>query len=241
MVIKRLAACFAFILLIANAKADITILNDGGNPFLPVFASSVNKFINTNGEIYLSVDSCGTLNASWDNFNRLTICKEILDNANEMAISFLQRGLVTPRSATKMAIGATYYVAFHELAHALIQRHRIPYTGNQEDVADEFAMFILLTLNDRDMQAGVINFFSQMEKKESQKRVSKFQLSNEHPLWAQRKFQMLCWAYGRNPELMQQMALSAGMSPDRLNRCPEEYADMKSNISRVFSMALRKQ
>lgn len=240
MVMKRLATCIAFVVCTAQAKADMLILNAGNNPFLPALASLVNKSIDTNGPIYLTVEKCGVINASWDNVNTLTICQEVLDSANQQAVAFLKRGVVTESAATKMAIGSTYYVALHELAHALIQRHRIPYTGRQEDVADEFAMLILLSINDRDVYAGALNFFSQMEKTESKKRISNFDLSNEHSLWAQRKYDMLCWAYGRNPELMEQIALGSGMSKNRLNRCPQEYADMKSNVSRIFSVIFLK-
>lgn len=223
------------------AHAQVIVTDNYNDPFLSTIADGANQFFNTNGPIFLTVKKCGSQNAWWDRSQQIIVCQEILASAQENAAAFLQKGLVSQEAAVKMAAGQIFQVVLHELAHALIQRHQLPYTGRQEDVADQFAALILLSMNDRNLYAGAINLASQFERKQGLKIFFNSALSDEHALGAQRKFQLICWAYGRDPQSTHQAALQSGMPQARLNRCHEEYADMKRNTERIFSVALKKQ
>ena len=240
MSIRKTLACLCLALGAFNAHAQVMLMGNN-DPILSTVADGASRFFNTQGPVLLTVKECGELGAWWDGSQQIVVCREVLTNAQANAAAFLQKGLVSQASAIKIAAGQIFYVVFHELAHALIQRHKLPYTGRQEDVADQFAANILLNSNDPDLYVGAINLASQFERKQGFKIFFKSELSDEHALGAQRKFQMLCWAYGRNPQSIHQMALNAGMPQRRLDRCPEEYADMKRNIERIFSVALKKQ
>jgi hypothetical protein len=74
--------------------------------------------------VHINFNECGEVNAFYTPEDRtVTLCKELLDTAEPSRLRF--------------------YFA-HELAHAVIDQMDIPFTGSEEDAADEMAAVIMV-------------------------------------------------------------------------------------------------
>jgi hypothetical protein len=136
-------------------------------------------------------------------------------------------------------LGQLTFVVLHELGHALIDRHRIPFSGREEDTADQFAAYVIMKMNNFQAYLGATNFFA--ERDHLLHIFGKRQLTDEHGLNIQRRAQLVCWGYGRNAQSVQVMAQRIGLTPARLQRCPEEYAQLMQNTPRLFAASWKQQ
>jgi len=142
-------------------------------------------------------------------------------------------GRIDENSINQTTSGEAIFVVLHELGHALIDRHRIPFSGREEDTADQFAAYIIMKLNNPNIYLGAANFFS--EPSRMLNIFGKRQLTDEHGLNVQRRAQLVCWGYGRDPRTMQQFAAHLGLSENRLQRCAGEYKLLMENTPRLFN------
>jgi hypothetical protein len=130
-----------------------------------------------------------------------------------------------------MSRGAMMFVFFHETGHILISELKLPATGPEEDVADEFAAFFLTDMmkaapeNQKDLFASVVFsgaiFWRMMAQDRGNGPVN---WSDEHSPDIKRYFNILCIATGADPVRFIPMAVRDGVDEARLQRCAEDYA-----------------
>lgn len=228
----RLSLLFA--LFATTAHAEFVI--ESNHPALQPIAQLSGK-IDTAGPILVLHRPCGTPNAFWDRQQTITICSELTDRAESKAQDALRHGR-DRETVFSNSTGEILGVFFHELAHALIQRHNIAFTGREEDAADQFAAWSLIQINNPTIYIGAINFFAE-PRKVFGTFSSNRSLTGEHGLNLQRRAQLVCWGYGKSPRLFDQLAAHIGITPDRLHRCRAEYESLMANTPRVFAAALR--
>jgi len=95
-------------------------------------------------EIAIKTAECGTVN-SWykrENFKpTVTICYEYLRHILESVPNQPNPTGITPDDA---AAGQFFWLALHEVGHAVFDIFDVPIFGHPEDAADNFATYILL-------------------------------------------------------------------------------------------------
>lgn len=219
------------------SRADFIISPPSDHPITKAI-SRLSDMIDTNGPIFVSIQPCGTINAQFDGHSTITICTELLDHAESVAINATRNG-VSREVAFASASGYGLFVFLHETAHALIKRHQLPFTGRNEDAADQFAAWFTIQMNPPQIYIGAVNSLAEPRKIFSVS--SNKALTDEHGLPLQRRAQLICWGYGKSPENFARIAQYIGMSRDRLARCKSEYDDLMSNTPRVFAAALKGQ
>lgn len=224
----------SFFAQLANAQ----ILVQEPNPkFLTSYFKKIGNAFETNGPISIVVRPCGLENAFWDNNAQITVCQELMENILRKRNNVIQSHAVSPEVASLSATGQILFVVLHELAHALIDRHQIPFSGREEDTADQFAAFILMRTNNTNIYLGATNFFA--EPSRMLRIFGKHQLTDEHGLNVQRRAQLVCWGYGRDPHSMQTFARHIGLDQRRMQRCAEEYQQLMQNTPRLFKSAFQ--
>ena len=137
--------------------------------------------------------------------------------------------------------GVMWSVFLHELAHAVIAVNGVPVTGREEDVADQFAVWFGLNFVDLN-QTPLINptiwFWSRLAKERDLPSMSeegrRMLMSDEHSLSEQRVYNVGCWALGFGSEAGARSAQLAGVTQERAQRCPNEYAQMDSGMRSQF-------
>jgi hypothetical protein len=174
-------------------------------------------------QLTLKVQGCnGRVNAYyWDDV--VTVCYEYFN--------FLLK--VAPKAATPEGLtrrealaGMTADVFLHETGHAVFDMLEIPFLGREEDAADEFSAYMLLQLakdSARRLILGVAFLGSKEAQDEMDAANQLSQFADVHELPAQRYFNVLCMAYGEDPDLYRDAIQYWHLPETRAKNCHYEY------------------
>ncbi|RCV48005.1 DUF4344 domain-containing metallopeptidase, partial [Marinitenerispora sediminis] len=89
--------------------------------------------------VAITASSCGAPDAYYDPAeSKITICYEYVQDARD---GFAARG---DGDADGKVLGLMTETVYHEAGHALIDKLSLPITGREEDVADQFAAYMLI-------------------------------------------------------------------------------------------------
>ncbi len=191
-------------------------------------------FIRLPRTLTLRLAGCdGDENAWYDAEDRsVTVCYEYLEAVRAKAPTATTADGVTPEGALR---GPLIEVFLHEVAHALFEQLRIPILGREEDAADQVAAVMLLhhSLHTvRDTVLGVAWMYAQDAKGE---RIDRAALANVHGLSAQRFYNLLCIAYGAEPELFADLVDEHYLPEERAQTCTEEFAQVDFAIRKLMA------
>ncbi|PRC45470.1 hypothetical protein C6A85_94995, partial [Mycobacterium sp. ITM-2017-0098] len=195
---------------------------------LEALAATVNETFNLPNDVRLLGQQCGDPNAFWDpNEQAVVLCYEDADFAVTV---FAENGDPDPVDAALNAEIGSFY---HELGHMLIDLYDLPITGREEDVADQLAAFVMLAENDdgsidpqsvkvvRDF-VGEFRAFAEQEGE-----IDESQFAGGHSLNQTRMYNLLCWAYGADPETNAGIVDDGELPQGRADSCEDEYAKMQ--------------
>lgn len=181
--------------------------------------SDLNREISLPRDIPVRFESCGQANAFYDpNTHSVTMCYDlilhffqILDDAGK-----------TEEQVEQTVAGATIFILFHEVGHALVHTLDIPVTGKEEDAVDDLAALVSLDFDSsgEDMVASAVQAFAAMANAEGYEQLA---FHDEHSLSAQRMYGTMCLLYGSNPEKFNDLVAEDILPQARAERCPAEY------------------
>ncbi len=120
------------------------------------------------------------------------------------------------------------FILYHEVAHALIDAYNIPIIGREESAADTFAILMMLNNNDKEIQ-HVIRFYDTV--REDKPVSSNIAYWDEHMLFAQTYYDMLCLAYGKDSNAY---SMYKDLLNDRAERCKYEYDKQVNAFNTLF-------
>lgn len=183
---------------------------------------------------------CGDANAYWDPTSKaMIVCYELLDLMSQM----FRDDASSQEELDKEMLGATRFIFYHELGHALIDIFGVPFTGREEDAVDQFSTMLLLNSGEVESALAGANFFYKFA---SVTELEELVFWDEHSLDQQRFYDIVCLVYGSNPEaydfLLQRdakgflLTTDGGILPkERADRCYEEYKDISNSWSRLIA------
>lgn len=152
---------------------------------------------------------------------RITVCYEyIAQLMEEMPANTTAAGIEPIDTVT----GPFVDTIFHEFAHALFDYLDIPVLGREEDAADQVGAYMYLQLGKaeaRRLIMGTVYAYMQEVKDTDPPTMAEF--ADEHSTTEQRRFNLLCMAYGADPELFADVARWGGLPPERVKICKEEF------------------
>lgn len=194
----------------------------------------------------VGVAKCNQTNAFYKaSAKSITICLELI---RFVLTTAKERGLLDKPKGAEFASGVLMAIYAHELGHALIDINRIPITGREEDVADQFGTYFSLHVLEPAHAPTIgpaVWFYSMLAKQGgavNSRTDEQFRrlMSDEHSLDMQRVFNVACWAYGYDQRKGAKMVEAIGMSDSRKVRCPAESARMDGGIRSLFGPSLRR-
>ncbi|MBV9627965.1 MAG: hypothetical protein JO230_07715 [Xanthobacteraceae bacterium] len=172
-------------------------------------------------DLTLRVKDCGMVNA-WYDSGVITVCYEYLDFIKKNAPKTTTRSDVSPEDAL---VGQTYFVFLHEAGHAMFDFFEVPVFGGEEDGADQFATYMMLQLGKNEafplIMGATYTFQSFLRKPEITSSISEF--SDIHGAPAQRYFNLICIAYGAQPDTFKEVVDRHYLPPSRAEDCAFEY------------------
>ena len=207
---------------------------------LEELAADVNKSLKLPSDIALVGEQCGRVNASWNPAERrIKICYELVD------LSLRLFGDNDSPDSVVEARNSTIGTFFHELSHALISVYDLPFTGREEDVADQLAAFAILepnaVLKDFPDPARVAEDYALMFRLWAQQRggVGESDFAAAHSVNETRTYNLKCWIYGSDPAAHASMITEGKLPADRASGCHEEYQQLSRAWSKLLAPYLK--
>jgi hypothetical protein len=207
---------------------------------LEELAADVNKSLKLPGDIALVGEQCGRVNASWNPAERrIKICYELVD------LSLRLFGDNDSPDSVVEARNSTIGTFFHELSHALISVYDLPFTGREEDVADQLAAFAILepnaVLKDFPDPSLVAQDYALMFRLWAQQRgdVGESDFAAAHSINEARTYNLKCWIYGSDPAAHATMITEGQLPADRAAGCHEEYQQLSRAWTKLLAPYLK--
>ncbi|MBO0680854.1 hypothetical protein JRC04_25590 [Mycolicibacterium sp. S2-37] len=195
--------------------------------FLEEMAAETSEMLELPQDIPLIGRQCGEANAYWSpSDTAMTICYEDVDAGFQV---FSKAKDPDPVASTLGAERATFY---HELGHATIDIYDLPFTGREEDVADQLAAVLLLEPDatgkaDPDNVQAAVDWARIWEDSAAQNGSPEdFPFWDAHEYDLARMYNFQCWIYGSNPVDNRFIVDSGTLPEDRAQDCPQEWERM---------------
>jgi len=162
----------------------------------------------------------GEADASYGD-DTITICYEYIE---ELWQNMPAETTATGIEPIDTAVGPFMDTVLHEFAHALFDYIDAPILGREEDAADQVSAYIYLKLG-RDEARRLImgTTYAYMLEVVDTDPPSMAEFADEHSTSEQRAFNLLCIAYGADPELFEDVVKLGGLPDERIAICEEEY------------------
>ncbi len=170
-------------------------------------------------DIHIVGKLCGQINAWYDpSKNEIVMCYELF---NEVYGNFLG----VEDDPVESMLHVIDYVLYHEMGHALIDMYDLPYTGLQEDAADQFAFYIMTEMTNDELgydtlYSTVIHYYIWNEK---YGHLDYLQYHDTHQFGKQRMYNTACFMYGSDPETHHEWRGTEWLPEDRAVHCIQEY------------------
>jgi len=155
----------------------------------------------------------------WD--DTITICYEYLDELwSNMPAETTPAGI----EPIDTVVGPFMDTVLHEFAHALFDYLDIPVLGREEDAADQVSAYIYLQLGPDEARRLIMGaVYAYMLEVQNSGPPSMEEFADEHSTSEQRVFNLLCMAYGANPELFEDVVVLVELPQYRMEVCEEEF------------------
>ncbi|MFI9047424.1 DUF4344 domain-containing metallopeptidase [Streptomyces sp. NPDC053427] len=203
------------------------------NRLLENVAGNLNKRIRMPATVELTGRSCGNTDVGYDyDTSRVDVCYEFVAEVRDL---FEEAG--TDRVAEKTAdvVAETLY---HESAHALIDKLRLPFTGREEDVADQFAAYNLIPEGRKGQQA-ILDAAANYDLLAKQAGTQGLDLSDEHAPDAARSANYRSYVYGANPKRWKSLVDGKHLTRERSELSESEYFGLMQGWSGLLAPHLK--
>jgi len=176
-------------------------------------------------DLTIKTKQCGMSNA-WYQRPTLTICYEYLDDVRKNTPKETTPEGITPTDAI---LGQFFYVVAHEMGHAMFDALNVPLFGRPEDAADQFAAYLMLHMGSKQdarrlIAGAAYTYKNNMEGSKVTAPITAF--ADVHGAPFQRFYNLLCIAYGADPETFGDLVNKGYLPKDRAKSCRVEYGEL---------------
>jgi putative metallopeptidase DUF4344 len=184
-------------------------------------------------DLTIKTMGCNGQSNAWYWNSVLTLCYEYLEELRQNVPKTPTDTGVSPEDAM---VGQFLYVVAHEFGHAVFALLDVPTFGNAEDNADQFSAYMMLLLGKDEARrligGAAYSYRSVMERPNVILPVKAF--SDVHGLPAQRFYNLLCIAYGANPEMFKDIVDDKYLPKERAANCAREYYQVRFAFQKLI-------
>ncbi|MFI1198313.1 DUF4344 domain-containing metallopeptidase [Streptomyces sp. BHT-5-2] len=197
-------------------------------------ADRLNDTVKVPHRIPFVVRSCGAPEPAYDpDTGAVDFCVEHVDEIRDR-VAHAGRAAVPRGGADAHVAAVLEETAYHEGAHALIDRLKLHFTGREEDVADQFAAVMLIDqggAGDAKALAAAADYALSAEESP----IDETDLLDEHSLDGQRAANYACYVYGAHPARHEGLVGDGGqVTEDRAESCPEEWTQARNGWQQLL-------
>ena len=184
---------------------------------------------------------CGVANAFYyPDTSTVGICYEFIDELFDMWYRHNEDDLA---GADDFAYDVTVETLYHEMGHAILDIYKLPFTGKEENVADQFAAVILSYTYDDDtghnvgqnMMLNVALNYQYMAQDRASDPETVIPYWGVHGLDEQRSYNILCYAYGADAAYNQDLVEYGLLPEERAVWCEDEYEQIEYAFAHMLS------
>jgi hypothetical protein len=200
-----------------------------GTQLLEETAKALNEKLALPADVTISLRECGAADATYEpDKRRISICYELVGGFAEL---FLRASGKAPdaEQAGAAVAAATLFALFHETGHALIDLYKLPVAGKPEEAADQLALLVLLGSGKEGGTTAVDSastLLAQERNADVRAQLARVPFWSGHGFDEARLADILCWAYGRDPEAFQELVGDGTLPAARAEGCAAETAAM---------------
>jgi hypothetical protein len=184
-------------------------------------------------DLTIKTTGCNGQSNAWYWGTELTLCYEYLEEIRQNVPKTTTTSGLAPEDAM---VGQFLYVVAHEFGHAVFSLLEVPSFGNAEDVADQFSAYIMLLLGKdeapRLIGGAAYSYSAVLDNSNVILPIKAF--SDVHGLPQQRFYNLLCMAYGANPEIFKDIVDNKYLPKERAANCPREYQQVRSAFQKLI-------
>lgn len=180
--------------------------------------------------LVFKLEGCDGESNAWYEDGAVTVCYEFLDDVWKNVPADTTAAGVTPVDALAGPIADVF---LHETGHAVFELLDIPVFGREEDAADFFSAYIMLQFQKDEARRLILGTAYQYKSELLQVWTLK-KYADEHSAPAQRFFNVLCLAYGADPELFKDVIDSGFLPKERAEFCSAEYGQIAFAFDRLI-------
>jgi len=151
----------------------------------------------------------------------ITICYEYIEDLQKYMPEKTTPAGIEPIDAL---LGPFVDTVLHEFAHALFDYLDTPVLGREEDAADQVSAYIYLQLGKDEARRLIMGtVYAYLKEVQDTDAPDMEEFADEHSTSEQRAINLICIAYGADPELFGDLPGLAGVPQERVDICEEEY------------------
>jgi hypothetical protein len=175
--------------------------------------------------LLLQTKYCDGRSNAWSNEEGVTVCYEYIDDIWKKAPKETTPAGIAPIDTV---VGPFLDVFLHEVAHSVFAVLKIPVLGREEDAADQFSTYIMLKFDKEEARRLILGSAYQYKDALSLPSVTMKQhrFADQHGTPAQRFFNLLCVAYGNDPDLFADLIEKGFLPEERAVGCKHEYVQL---------------
>ncbi len=186
----------------------------------------------------LRLASCdGTSNAFYlDTTTSVTFCYELLADIKKSAEASLAKDSFIPLADA--IDGPTSFFMFHEAGHAIFDLLKVPILGKEEDAADTVAAIAILRLG-KERALRLLRGTAWSFAHDARSRpVDDSDFADIHSLDSQRYYNLLCIAYGSDPQFFADAITRGNLPKDRAEWCGVEYRQALYAVQKLLAPSI---
>jgi hypothetical protein len=183
--------------------------------------------------IEVKIDECGMINAFYSPSDvEITFCYELIDMIAGSFASVPDNPDAWTQEEVEAIEGAFRFIMMHEVGHALVDQLDLGITGREEDAVDQLAALIMIQIGDKGA-AGAYRGVQAIQPDDNT--FEEWEFAGEHSLGPQRKYNVLCWIYGSDPEAWSSIVEDGLLPEDRAVRCAGEFDRLQKAWTRLLA------
>ncbi|MER7394563.1 DUF4344 domain-containing metallopeptidase [Streptomyces sp. NPDC000151] len=204
------------------------------NHLLERVSGKLNTRLRIPAKIRMTGRSCGNSDIAYDpGRGRIDVCYEFVAEVRDM---FKDAGYGRVGERTAGVVSETLY---HESAHALIDKLHLPFTGHEEDAADQFAAYNLIPQG----RGGQESLLAAAENYDlyAREEAGHIDHSDEHSPSAARAANYRSYLYGADPKRWRSLVDGTHLTRARSEYSREDYQDLRAGWSHLLRPHLRRR
>ena len=193
----------------------------------------LNQLLKLPYDISVVAHECQESNAFYDHQSRTIIfCYELVNEFYNIFSNeefFDDVSLDTVYSEVE---GNIIAILYHEVGHSMFNAWDIPFTGYEENVADQFAVYLIWHIFDKESVNSILYDVSSYYWVQDQYYVQ--DQSDVHSLDLQRFYNISCYTYGFDKDYNQDLIIDGWLPLNRSSSCEYEFDRLLYGFSNIF-------